>query len=202
MEALVHDRPQARRTYAQHCQKAFVLGTSFKHYRCWRFWSTTTRATRISGAAFFKHKHITTPHVTPEDRVIAAAGALAHALHNKMPAHMQQSTLQTLTDLHTIFHQAAAKYNTDTSTHTIPASPPRVPISIPDSPATPPRVEPTGTLPRSPIRTPPPSRLRFESVAQPTGQHHQHTSNDTQHTQQHDCEPRRPRAPCSPAPAP
>ncbi len=84
-EALVHDRPRTRRTYAQHCRKAFVLGTSFEHYRCWKFWSTTTRATRTSGAAFFKHKYITNPTVTPKDRVIAAAGALAHALHNRPP---------------------------------------------------------------------------------------------------------------------
>jgi hypothetical protein len=56
------------------CKKAFVLGTSTEHYRCWKFWSVTTHATRIWGAAFFKHKYLTTPTVTPEDKVIAAAG--------------------------------------------------------------------------------------------------------------------------------
>jgi hypothetical protein len=52
MEALVRDKPHKRRTYAEHCTKAFVLGTSTEHYRCWKFWTPTTRATRISGAAF------------------------------------------------------------------------------------------------------------------------------------------------------
>ena len=31
-EALVHDKPHKHCTYAKHCTKAFVLGTSTKHY--------------------------------------------------------------------------------------------------------------------------------------------------------------------------
>jgi hypothetical protein len=34
MEALVHDKPHKRCTYAEHCKKVFVLGTSTKHYQC------------------------------------------------------------------------------------------------------------------------------------------------------------------------
>ena len=62
MEAPVHDKPHKHHTYAEHCTKAFVLGTSTKHYRYWKFWTLTTCATRISGAAFFKHKYLTNPH--------------------------------------------------------------------------------------------------------------------------------------------
>ncbi len=47
MEALVHDKPHNCRTFVEHCKKAFVLGTSPDHYRCWKFWSTTTRTTQI-----------------------------------------------------------------------------------------------------------------------------------------------------------
>jgi hypothetical protein len=112
--------------YAQHW-KAYVLGTSFKHYLCWKFWTTATRATRTSGAAFFKHKYITNPTITPKDRVIAAAGALAHALHNWMPPHMQAPTIQVLQDLQNIFQQAAINYNADQTTHIIPDDDPRVP---------------------------------------------------------------------------
>jgi hypothetical protein len=32
MEALVHDKPHKRHTYAEHCKKAFVLGMSTEHY--------------------------------------------------------------------------------------------------------------------------------------------------------------------------
>ncbi len=82
MEALVNDQPHKRRLFAQHCRKAFILGISTEHYQCWKFWLVTMRATRISGATFFKHKYLTNPAVTPEDRVIEAAGALAQALNN------------------------------------------------------------------------------------------------------------------------
>ena len=33
MESLVHDKTQRRQTFAEHCRKGFVLGTSFKNYR-------------------------------------------------------------------------------------------------------------------------------------------------------------------------
>jgi hypothetical protein len=77
IEALVNDQPHKRCSFAQHCRKAFVLGTSTEHYRCWKFWLVTTRLTCILGAAFFKHKYLTNPAVAPEDRVIQAAGVLA-----------------------------------------------------------------------------------------------------------------------------
>jgi hypothetical protein len=99
MEALVNNQPHKRRLFAQHCRKVFVLGTSTKHYWCWKFWLVTMRATRISGAAFFKHKYLTNPVVTPEDRIIEAAGALAQTLDNQMPPHMRKSTIQALSNL-------------------------------------------------------------------------------------------------------
>jgi hypothetical protein len=34
MDAMVHEMPHKRRTFAQHCKKGYVLGTSFEHYRC------------------------------------------------------------------------------------------------------------------------------------------------------------------------
>jgi hypothetical protein len=77
MEALAHDKPHKRCTYAEHCRKAFVLGTSTEHYRCWKFWSTATQATRILYAAFFKHKYLTNLSVTPEDLIIPMAKNLA-----------------------------------------------------------------------------------------------------------------------------
>jgi hypothetical protein len=92
MEAIDHDQPHKHQSFAKHCRKAFVLGTSTKHYWCWKFWLVTRRATRISDAAFFKHKYLTNPTVTPEDRVIAAAGALARAPSTRQsnaPPHAQ-----------------------------------------------------------------------------------------------------------------
>ena len=42
MEYLVHDKPNRRKTFAAHCRKGYVLGTSFKHYRAWKIWMINT----------------------------------------------------------------------------------------------------------------------------------------------------------------
>ncbi len=107
-------------------------------------------ATRILGAAFFKHKYLTNPAVTPEDRVIEAAWVLAQALNIQMPPHMRKSTIQALGNLQDVFQQATINYNADPATHVTPAALPRVPpdtLPEPSSPATSPRVHDTPTTP-------------------------------------------------------
>jgi hypothetical protein len=161
VEALVHDKPHKRRTYAEHCRKAFVLGTSTEHYQCWKFWSNNTWATRVSGAAFFKHKYITNPAVTPEDIVIAAAANLSKALATNMPHHLRQSSIQALADLQDVFSCATNKYDNNPTTHHIPeANIPTAPqrqqldnnrLQSPSrTPSMPPRVQPSASLPRVP----------------------------------------------------
>ncbi len=92
--------------------------------------------------------------VTPEDRVVVAAGALAQALDKQMPPHMHESTIQALSNLQDVFQQATIYYNPDLATHVIPAAPPRVPLDArpePAFPTTPPRV---GTIEPSPRPSP------------------------------------------------
>ena len=107
MESLVHDKPRRRKTFAEHCRKGYVLGTSFEHYRCWSMWMKASRATRISATVFHKHKYISNPTVTAADAVIAAASNLAAVLKGKLPQHLKESSLNELTRLSTIFSQAA-----------------------------------------------------------------------------------------------
>jgi hypothetical protein len=123
MDALVHNKPHKHQTYAEHCKKSFVLGTSTKHYRCLKFWSTATQATQILGAVFFKHKYLTNPSVTPEDLVIAAAKNLAQALKTSIPQHLQVSTIQAIQDLSEVFTDAFHKYSNDPTSH-MPDTPP------------------------------------------------------------------------------
>ena len=93
METLVHDKPKKRRTFAEHCSKGWVLGTSFEHYRAWTMWMKTTRALRVSATVFHKHKYISNPAITPADRVIAAAGAFADLIKNNAPNGLNETTL-------------------------------------------------------------------------------------------------------------
>ena len=89
MESLVHDKPQRRQKFAEHCKKGFVLGTSFEHYRGWKMWMINMRTVRISNTVFHKHKYISNPTVTLDDAFIASAQNLAAALKSKMPHYLQ-----------------------------------------------------------------------------------------------------------------
>eukprot|EP00804_Cyclotella_cryptica_P014910 CCRYP_000543-RA/>CCRYP_000543-RA protein AED:0.16 eAED:0.15 QI:0/0/0/1/0/0/2/0/870 len=104
MEAFVHDKPHRRKTYAQHCSRGWIIGTSTEHYRCWKIWSPTTRSTRIAATVFFKHKYLTNPSVTPTDALIAAAANLAHIIkHNAKAQHVGTKNLLDLQRLQQLF---------------------------------------------------------------------------------------------------
>eukprot|EP00804_Cyclotella_cryptica_P023928 CCRYP_010044-RA/>CCRYP_010044-RA protein AED:0.06 eAED:0.07 QI:0/0/0/1/1/1/3/0/1072 len=135
MEALVHDKPHRRKTYAQHCSRGWIIGTSTEHYRCWKIWSPTTRSTRIAATVFFKHKYITNPSVTPTDALIAAAANLAHVItHNAKAQHVGTKNLQDLQRLQQLFSDAAKQPPVPapaTTPAVIHAPPPRVQTQTP-----------------------------------------------------------------------
>jgi hypothetical protein len=115
MEAMVHDKPHKPRTFAKHCSRAFVLSTFTEHCQCWKFWMVSMRATRISGTASFKHKYLTNPSVTPKDQITVAAAHLTNAIQGTIAANMHTSTLKSLSNLQSIFHDTAKGYNTNQS---------------------------------------------------------------------------------------
>eukprot|EP00804_Cyclotella_cryptica_P020425 CCRYP_014405-RA/>CCRYP_014405-RA protein AED:0.11 eAED:0.09 QI:0/-1/0/1/-1/1/1/0/940 len=135
MEALVHDKPHRRKTYAQHCSRGWIIGTSTEHYRCWKIWSPTTRSTRIAATVFFKHKYLTNPSVTPTDALIAAAANLAHIIkHNAKAQHVGTKNLQDLQRLQQLFSDAAKQPPvpaTASAPAVIHAPPPRVQTQTP-----------------------------------------------------------------------
>ena len=99
MEVLVHEKTHRRKTFAEHCSKGHVLGTSFEHYRAWTMWMTKSKATRVLGKVFHKHKYLTNPGVTPEDRFIVAMGKLSQELGGKKTNNLSETTLDQLTSL-------------------------------------------------------------------------------------------------------
>ena len=93
MEALVHDKPHCQKSFAQHCTKGFVLGTSTKHYHWWTVSTPVSCATCKSATVFFKHKYIINPTVTPANAIIAATANLSHVLtSNKAATHLSQNS--------------------------------------------------------------------------------------------------------------
>ena len=130
MEAMVHDPPNKRRTFAQHCSKGYVLGTSTEHYRCWNLWNIKTKATRVSETAFFKHKYITNPTVTPEDAIISAANRMSQALRQYKPNNMCEDDVQALSRLEHIFTKAANNNSTVNIQAIEPPTTPRVQTAL------------------------------------------------------------------------
>ena len=60
---------------------------------------TKSKDTRVSGKVFHKHKCLTDPGVTLEDRVIVAMGKLSQELGGKKTNHLSKTALDQLTSL-------------------------------------------------------------------------------------------------------
>eukprot|EP00804_Cyclotella_cryptica_P002793 CCRYP_009348-RA/>CCRYP_009348-RA protein AED:0.05 eAED:0.04 QI:0/0/0/1/1/1/3/0/1214 len=177
MEALVHDKPHRRKSFAQHCTKVF-----------------------------FKHKYITNPSITPADAIIAAAANLSHLLTNNLQAHhnnkVNQSDLtrlQILTQPPPPPQHNATHYQQHSPNATHPSSPAAVsdydsdssdsddesitiPHPVPRLPLQPPRVSTQQTMtPRPRVSAPPSSpayntRSRAHTITQETILHLLHNT--------------------------
>ena len=62
-------------------------------------WMTKSKATRVSGKVFHKHKYLTNTGVTQEDRFIAVMGKLSQELGGKKTNHISKTTLDQLRSL-------------------------------------------------------------------------------------------------------
>ena len=75
---------------------------------------------------FHKHKYITNPDITPEDRVIEAAGKLVDTLKGHMQPHFSETILEKLEHIGTILKHE--------QTHTVQPNMPRIPPNPPPPP--------------------------------------------------------------------
>jgi hypothetical protein len=83
---IAHETPGRRRTWAQHGQDGWYIGTSLEHYRCYTVYITKTRSNRIVETVdFFPHK-FTLPFPLSNELATQAAADLTHALLNPQPA--------------------------------------------------------------------------------------------------------------------
>jgi hypothetical protein len=76
-----------------------------EHHQCVRVYVTRTRATRISDTVMFKHQYITSPTISPESHVVAAAQQLVTALQGNIPAG--NKTAEALTRVSKLFTKIA-----------------------------------------------------------------------------------------------
>jgi hypothetical protein len=81
-----HVKPDNRLSWDTRLEPGFNLGTSMEHHQCFRKYVTRRRATKISNTVVFKHQYITSPTISPESHVVAAAQQLVTALQGNIPA--------------------------------------------------------------------------------------------------------------------
>jgi hypothetical protein len=99
-----HVKPNNRLSWDTRSEPDFNLGTSMEHHQCFRVYVTRTRATRISNTIMLKHHYITSPTISPESHVVAAAQQLLTALQGKIPAG---ETVEALTKVSKLFTKIA-----------------------------------------------------------------------------------------------
>ncbi|KAL7530483.1 LOW QUALITY PROTEIN: hypothetical protein ACHAXR_003517 [Thalassiosira sp. AJA248-18] len=96
-----------------------------EHHCCFKIYNKTTRAERIADTLFFKHKYLTSPSITPEDAVVAAAQQLAQAIggnskgENKAMAALKEAAklFENIAQENKENATTSSNNNNNTSTH-------------------------------------------------------------------------------------
>ena len=103
-EVQVHEKTDKRGTWAFHSVDGWYLNTSSDHYRVHNCHIKSTKNERLSDTVHFKHKHITNPEVTPQDKLMHAIAKCKEAIMRTDTGH----TDQQLHELEKIVKQAEA----------------------------------------------------------------------------------------------
>jgi hypothetical protein len=101
----MHVKPKDRLSWDTRSEPGFNLGTCMEHHHCFRVYVTRTRATRISNTVVFKHQYITSPTISPESHMLAAAQQLVTALQGSIPAGNKM--VEALTKVSKLFTKVA-----------------------------------------------------------------------------------------------
>jgi hypothetical protein len=104
----MHESTNRRKTWDPHSLTGWYLGTSTEHYRCHKIFCKKTRSERISDTVFFRHRYITQPTVTPEDKIVKAVGDLSSALRQRSNLRGKED-IEVLQKLNNILNNAPAE---------------------------------------------------------------------------------------------
>lgn len=97
----MHKKLGRRISWDPHSVNRWYVGTSTEHYRCFKIFHKETRAERISGTVFFKHRYLIMPKITKADAIVEVEKL------TPVPA----SIMVALTKLSSIFEEAAKRSN-------------------------------------------------------------------------------------------
>ena len=105
-KVILHEKPQQRRSWDPHGTTGWYLGPELEHYRCYRVFTTTTKAERITDTVEFFPQRVTVPYPSPTDVAIRATQELIGVLKNPIPStpfahvgHNQMEAIQAIADI-------------------------------------------------------------------------------------------------------
>jgi hypothetical protein len=104
-----HVTPDNRETWTPHTASSFYIGNVWEHYRCHEIYICDTKHKRMFLTAFFKHKYLILPTITPSDALICAADYITDAISGLIPTPM--CTQDAVDQLMVIFKQQARAAN-------------------------------------------------------------------------------------------
>ena len=83
---MIHKKTSNRK-YWDFCSKeGWSVGVLFEHYRCQLVIPADTREINVSNTVEFLHHFITTPNLTPEDRILHGIKTLSSAIQDRPTA--------------------------------------------------------------------------------------------------------------------
>ena len=123
-KVIVHERPQERRTWADHGVAGFYIGPAMHHFRNYYSYIPTTRGVRVSNTVEFFPAHVDMPQTSSEDRLAQVTQDLITVLKNPHPPtpflHQGDKTNDAIRTLQKIFQPPQQADDRK------PVSPPRV----------------------------------------------------------------------------
>eukprot|EP00804_Cyclotella_cryptica_P028836 CCRYP_008420-RA/>CCRYP_008420-RA protein AED:0.29 eAED:0.29 QI:0/0/0/1/1/1/4/0/762 len=121
----VHEKSDARGTWAFHSIDGWYLSTSPEHYRTHRCHIKSTNSERLSDTVVFQHKSITHPSLTPTDKLMQAVSACAAALKGITAPTKDITDLKALLDItanHLTHLRMCSKHTTTTGPNLLPTN--------------------------------------------------------------------------------
>jgi hypothetical protein len=155
IRVVVHNKPEARESWAPHGSDGWYVGPAPDSYRCFTTHMIETQADRISDTVVWLPEQVTMPTASSTDIVIAGANDIVHALKNPSPG----SPLAPLTDSEVAVLHSLTEILLNRRDGAPP--PPEAPVPLAPTPV--PQFGPAENTPEGPL--PSTLKVRFDLAA-------------------------------------
>ena len=98
---MIYKKTSNRKSWDFCCKEGWSVGVLFEHYLCQLVIPADVREINVSDTVKFLHHFITTPTLTPEDRILHGINTLSSAIQDKS-TDTYEAQIQAITKLRDI----------------------------------------------------------------------------------------------------